>query len=152
MSREIVWQASDHVHHQKGADWFWVLGILAVSTSVVAILFRNFFFALLVLVASFTLALLAKRPAKIIQFKLSSTGLFVGPTHYPWASIRTFWIHTADNSHVLLIQTTSALAPHFSIPLPSQRTEEIRTFLQERVAEEELHEPASHKIMEFFGL
>lgn len=152
MEKDITWQAEDHYHTHKNQDWFWVLGIAAVSVSIVAILFQNFFFAILILVAAFTLALLARREPRIVHFTLTKQGLLTGPEHYPWNAIRAFWIDTTLTPPTLLIDTTKILAPHLFIPIPKNRVEEIRAFLKENVKEEELHEPATHKIIEFFGL
>jgi len=130
-----------------------VLGILATSVSVIAILFHNYFFAILVLVAAFTLSLLAKRIPRIVTFTLTSQGLIAGTENYPWSIIATFNIkHNTSNSSVLLIDTIKILAPHLSIPIPNHKAEEIRTFLSEYIKEEELHEPLSNKVIEFFGL
>lgn len=153
MEKELTWQAHDHSHTQKGTDWFWVLGILAVSAAVVSILFNNYFFALLILVATTTLAMLAKRTPRTVSFHLTAQGLTAGAEHYTWDVISAFWIEEQPHGDaILLIDTTKALAPHLSIPIPAYRTEEMRTFLSEHVKEEELHEPFSNKIIEFFGL
>ncbi len=152
MEKQIIWQAVDSAHSPKGRDWFWILGIFAISASVVAILFRNYFFALLVLVASFAIALLVRRTPSNIQFKLDSKGLLVGREQYQWDTIRAFWIDTDASSPVLLVDTTKILAPHISIPIPKYRAKEIQSLFKEHSKEAELHEPVSNKIIEFFGL
>lgn len=152
MKKEVIWQAHEHNHTSKSADWFWVLGILAVSISIVAILFRNFFFALLILVAAFTLALLAKRVPRTMQFKLDEQGLLVGTQLYTWKTIQVYRITSPETSPILLIGTTKIFSPHLSIPIPIHKVEDIRTILSKNVKEGEINEPASHKIIEFFGL
>ncbi len=152
MEKEIIWQAGDHVHTKKEVDWFWALWILATSASIVAILFHNYFFALLVLIAAFTIALLAKRESRSVTFKLDATGLTSGAEYYKWEIINAFWIDTTDDTNNLLIDTTKILAPHLFIPIPANRMEDIRIFLSKYVKEEELHEPFPNKIAEFFGL
>ncbi len=152
MEKQITWQATDSVRSPKSSDWFWILGIFAVSTSVVAILFHNLFFALLVLIASLTLALLAKRTSANINFKLSENGLSVGRELYPWNTIRAFWIDTEATSPLLLVDTTKILAPQLSIPIPKYKAKDVQSLFKKHSKEEELHEPISNKIIEFFGL
>ncbi len=152
MDNEIIWQAEEHHHTSKSADWFWVLGIAAVSASVISILFHNFFFALLVLVAAFTLALLARRTPNLVQFKINSQGFFVGTEQYAWDTVQAFYIKSEDSPPKLLINTRKILAPHLLVPLPTHKIEGVRTLLAKYTKEEDLAEPVTHKVSEFLGL
>ena len=130
-----------------------MLGISAISIAVVAILFGNYFFALLILIASATLALLAKQPPTTITCTLSESGLAVGLTKFPWETLINFWIQSDDpDMHILSINTKRALSPHMAIPLPPQQSRIIYDFLKEHLPEEEAHEPVSNKLVNLFGL
>jgi hypothetical protein len=46
--RSITWEAPEHHHVEKGNDWFFALAIIIVALVIVAILFNDVLFALLI--------------------------------------------------------------------------------------------------------
>jgi len=150
----LRWTAYEHEHIERGSDWFWALGIVAVSIAVTSILFHDFLFAILILVAAFTLALLAKKPPDLTKFEISDRGIRVNDTLHRYDEIISFWIEEEITPHrpLLLIDTTKPLAPNLIIPIEHIDPSLVRAFLQERTTETPMKEPLAHKILEFFGL
>jgi len=61
--RSITWEAPEHHHIEKGNDWFFALAIIVLSFVIMAILFNNVLFALLLGLAGGALGVsAAKRP------------------------------------------------------------------------------------------
>ena len=152
-SASIRWQAYEHEHIERGNDWFWALGIAAVCIAAISALFGNLLFAILILVAAVTLALLARTPPTLIEFELSNRGIRVGGTMHRYEEIIAFWVedHDADPP-VLLIDTVKWLSPNLVIPLPNVNPNTVREYLLEHVEETPMRETAAHKVLEFFGL
>ena len=149
----IRWRAYEHEHIERTGDWFWALGIFAVSTALISFLFGNILFAALILVAEATLGLLATSPPPLVEFELSDRGIRVGETMHRYEEIISFWVedHDADPP-ILLVDTIKWLSPHLVIPLQGTNPKLVRTFLSERAEEVPMKEPVWHKILEFFGL
>jgi hypothetical protein len=150
----LEWTTEEHHHAEPGSDWFWALGIIAVSTALTAVLFSNFLFALLILVAAATMTVVAKRPPKTVSFALSGRGIWVDEKLYPYSSIRAFWIEQGENGiGTLFVDTDHISNPDLIIPIPTNISESaVREYLLENnVVEEEMREPLSHRMMEFFG-
>ena len=57
----IEWEGREYDHNPKSADWYWVLGIIAVAGTVASILFGNYLFAALVVIAASAFALHASK-------------------------------------------------------------------------------------------
>ena len=154
MPKEIVWTTQDHHRQEKPTDWFWSLGIIVFSIIIAAILFKNFLLAMLVLTASVTLGLLAKKEPQTAQMALTQVGFIYGDTLYPYDIMTRFWIQeSTKTTSVLLIETTKIMAPHISVHLPISRTAAVRKTLREnKVKEEEIYEPISHKLMDLIGV
>lgn len=152
-STPIRWQAYEHEHIERGNDWFWALGIAAVCIAAISALFGNLLFAILILVAAVTLALLARTPPTLVEFELSGRGIRVGGTMHRYEEIIAFWVedHDADPP-VLLIDTVKWLSPNLVIPLPNVDPNTVREYLLEHVEETPMRETAAHKVLEFFGL
>tara|TARA_B100000745_G_scaffold46060_1_gene27753 strand:+ start:6619 stop:7080 length:462 start_codon:yes stop_codon:yes gene_type:complete len=152
MPRDIVWKAYEHSHTNKGADWFWALGIIAVSSAIVAILFKNFLFALLIIVGAFTMALLSSKPPRERTFALTQRGVMVDESLYPYQMLVAFCIKDRDSDNpTLIIDAQHFLTPHLVMPLAEVDVERVHTYLSEHLSEEELEEPLGQRLLERFG-
>ncbi len=149
----IRWRAYEHEHVERAGDWYWALGIFAVCTALISVIFGNFLFAILILVAAATLGALAQSPPPLVEFELSDRGIKIGETMHRYEEIISFWVedHDADPP-ILLIDTTKWLSPNFVIPLAEMDPKLVRAYLTERCEEVPMKEPVWHKVLEFFGL
>ncbi len=149
----IRWSAYEHEHIERGGDWFWALGIVAVSVALTSILFGNALFAILIVVAAFTVGIMARTPPELIEFELSDRGIRIGGTLHRYDEIISFWVEDEHGREpLLLVDTTKFMSPNLIIPIEGIDPALVRSFLQERVEEVYMKEPVSHKILEFFGI
>jgi len=150
--RAVTWEAPEHHHIEKGGDWFWVVGIIAVSGAAVAFFLGNFLFALLIIIAAVTFSLVAIRIPRIIPFSVSVRGILVGDAFYPYPTLDSFYIDEINYEEPqLLIKAKKFYLPLIVLPLPDEYLHDIDTILSERLPEEELKEPLINIILEFFG-
>lgn len=149
----LRWSAYEHEHVDRTADWYLALGIIALCAAIISILFHNFLFAVLILVAAVTIGLLAKTPPELMHFEVSDKGVRVGGKLHRYDDIISFWVE--DELHarpLLLIDTVKFLSPNLIIPLDHINPAMVRAYLKERVKEVPMHEPIAHKIFEFLGI
>jgi hypothetical protein len=148
------WSAYEHEHVERGSDWFWALGVIAVCAALTSILFQNVIFALVILMGAFVLALIARRPPELHEFEIADRGIYVNGELHTYEHILGFWVETEteDGRPLLLIDTVKFMTPNLVIPIENVGHDEIRSFLQERVPEVPMHEGIAHRILEFFGL
>lgn len=149
--RSLRWSAYEHEHIERGSDWFWALGIIAVCAALTSILFSNILFALVILIAAGTIALIARHPPELHEFEISEKGIHTGPTLHPYENIISFWVETEIGEPTLLVDTIAFMAPNLVIPLGEADPDEIRTYLRERAEEIPMQEPLAHKILEILG-
>lgn len=149
----LRWSAYEHDHIPRGSDWFWALGIVAISVALVAILFHDVLFAILILIAALILAMLANVSPDLVEFEISDRGIKVGGTMHRFEEIISFWVedHGVERP-LLLVDTIKFMAPNLIIPIEHIEPRQVRAFLRERVEEVPMREPFAHKILEFFGL
>lgn len=152
-ARAITWEAPEHHHVEKNGDWFWITGILTLVLTAVIFILGNFLLAIVVLLAGGMTILVANKTPEIIPFAVSTRGLRIGNTLYPYATLECFYI---DEDHIdgpqLLARSTKLFMPLLIIPIPEEYIEEIEYILENRLPEEHLEEPLSHKVLELFGL
>ncbi|OGG61868.1 hypothetical protein A3C87_00520 [Candidatus Kaiserbacteria bacterium RIFCSPHIGHO2_02_FULL_49_34] len=150
----IEWDALPHFPHERGDDWYWVLGIIGVSSAIAAFILSNVLFGILIilgiLVISIYTGLEVHEP---IPFSISQAGIQVGDTTYPYAKLTSFFI---DREHRhgphLLISKPDGIDNILIIPIPEDYLDEIDETLSYYLPEEHLEEPLQNRIMELFGL
>lgn len=153
MEKDIAWQAREHTHTEKSADWFWVLGIVAFAVAVTSVLFGNLLFAVLVVVGASVLGLLANKEPALVDIGLTTKGVVVGPDFYPYEFIEAFWIEpeSHDGTPILLLDPRGWIAPHMVLPLTGTDIEAVRTYIQTYLPEKKLKEPFGQALFELFG-
>lgn len=149
----LSWRGYEYTHHEKSSDWFWALGIVALSSAVTAIIFKNILFALLILIGAFTIALFASKKPNLIHYEINRRGVAIDDVLYPFNTLESFWIDEDEHGHLsLIIKSERVVMPYIIIPLEEPvNFEDVRNVLLTKLEEEELHEPISHKVLEFFG-
>lgn len=140
MARTVFfeWEAEGYVFEEKSADWYWALGVIAVAGAIASILFGNIILALLVLVASATLAIAnAKRP-RMHRFRITDEGVMIDENLYEYDSILSFSVLEYIDPKlptVLSLKTKKPLAPHLLIPIADYDPLEIYEFFEEHIEE-----------------
>ncbi len=148
----LTWSAYEHDHIERASDWYWALGIVAISAALTSILFHNVLFAILIILAAVVLALLARTPPELTEFELSDRGVRVHDKLHRYNEIISFWVEDENhNRPLLLIDTTKFLSPNLIIPIEHIDPQLVRAYLKERAKEVHMKEPVAHKILEFFG-
>jgi hypothetical protein len=148
----LTWEAPEHRHIEKTSDWYWALGIIAVSASVASMMFGNVLFGVVILLGASTVILFSHRLPKIISFELSSRGIRMGHTLYLFKSLEAYSIdEDAPFGPQLILKSKHFLMPLLIVPLPEEELDFIDQFLSTQLSKEHLEEPLSHRILELFG-
>lgn len=150
----LRWNAYEHEHVVRSRDWYWALGITAICIALISIIFHDVLFALLIIIAAATIGMLSTIPPKLVQFEVSERGIRVGGLLHRYDEIVSFWVE--DEHHngrpILLVDTVKFMSPNIVIPLENIEPHIVRNFLMKHIDEVPMTEPASHKILESFGL
>lgn len=148
----IEWDAHEHHHTKKSSDWFWVLGIVTISTTVASILLNNTLLGIIFLIGGMVLALLSAREPKTVLYAVTLRGLRVDDKLYPYTTLETYCIEDVPNTGPqLLVKSEKLFMPLIIMPLPEEHVDEIEDIIAERLPEEHLEEPLVNKLLEFFG-
>ncbi len=150
--REIAWEAPQHHHVEKGNDWFFALGIIFLALVIVALMFGDPLFALVIGLAGGVLAAAAaKRPA-IVPYAVSVRGVKVEGELFPYSVLNSYHLDEEDPRGMqLLLSTNRRFTPIITLPIPDEYIDDIDDLLKEKLPEEELHEPFGLKVLEVFG-
>ncbi len=144
----LTWKAYDRPTEPHTPDWYWAVGIIALSIMVTAILLNNMLFAVLVVVSTISLFLRTLQEPRLITYELTNRGLWTNKTFESWNTLESFFVTPLDPAK-LLIKAKSLTTPLSVIPLMEIDSETVRDFLLNYLEEEELQEPLTKRIMEY---
>jgi hypothetical protein len=162
---KLQWQALEYEEQKPNSDWFWALGVIVTTSSLTAIIYGNYFFAGLLVLAGVLLAFFAIKKPDMVDHELNNKGLKIRTRLYPYENIESFWVQAEhpDDRHdesegrekikpLLFIKSERIFMPIITIPIPEESVVDIYTVMASMdVPEEEMAEHLSEKIMERLG-
>jgi hypothetical protein len=151
-NQTIEWQAPEYDHFEKDANWFWITGSIAVLFVLIAIILKNFLFAVILLVGGFTAMLYAARPPELIYFALTPKGVRIKNRLYPYDQLQSFWVNDNNRKRKIILESERFFLPHLIIPLPAEVSdEEARAYLLPLLAEVRHEESLADIIADTLG-
>ena len=160
---KLIWSALEYEERDRSPDWFWALGIIVATSSIAAIIFENYFFAALLVLSGILLGFFAIKKPDTVTYELNQKGLKIRNRLYLYENIKSFWIQLGPTGEtnlpavaglkpILFIHSERGFMPVLSLPIDESIAEDIYSImLSKNVAEVEMKEHASEKIMEVLG-
>jgi hypothetical protein len=148
---KLEWDAHEYEHKERSSDWYWAVGIVAVSGAIASIIFGNVIFALLILLCVFSLTLHINNPPDVIQVMVNEYGITRDDTLYPYHSLHSFWVDEEHPHRKVILKSKKLLMPLIVIPLGEMDGDEVREILLKQLPEEFLSLPFLEKLLEYFG-
>jgi len=147
----ITWEGPEYNHIDKGSDWYWALGIIAICSAIAAFFFGNFLFAVLILVGSGVVALQTYKQPRIIPYMVGTRGVRIGEDLYPYSSLQSYFLEENDYGNRLLLKPKKLYGQLLAIPIPEDEVESIELLVRARLSEEVLEEPFGYRLLEIMG-
>jgi len=143
MARPLYeWYGRQYAFEERGADWFWALGIIAAAAALTAVLFGNILLALVIITGAGALMLQAGKRARDHHFAVYEEGIAIDDNLYLYEDMRDFSVLEFIDPELppaLSIKTNHLLAPHLWIPIHDHDPVEIYEYVNQHVPEG-LHE------------
>lgn len=152
MKENLAWKTHEYKHSYKTNDWFWILGIIGISLAVAAIIFGDVLFAVVILLATFGIALFAVRKPSLIHIEIGDKGIQVDKNFLPYHNLESFWIDESPEETKLFLKSKRFLMPLIVIPLLDHSEENASIKLSKHLKKEHLEESGLQKIMENLGV
>jgi len=150
--RSITWEAPEHHHVEKGNDWYFALVIIIIALVIVAIMFDNALFALLIGLAGGALFISATKRPLIIPYAVTLRGIKIDDRLYPYSTLESYRIDEEDpRGPQLLLKSEKKIMPLIVMPIPYDHVDDIDDIIKMNLIEEDLDEPLFIKVLELFG-
>ena len=152
MTTFFAWKVAEYEHRERPHDWYWAVGIIAVGGAVLAVIFNDLLFALVILVSAVALVLYAVRHPDELSCAIEDRGVIVNNTLYPYRTLESFWIHEHKATNELVLTSQKLFMPHVHVPLAGDiNPDAIRDILLDYIPEIEIMPSVSEKLMEMAG-
>jgi len=149
---KLSWKALEYKQTDKTADWYWAVGIIAIASVVTSIIVGDGLFAIFIVIAVLTLLMFSIRKPLLVDVTIDRRGITVGSEKYPFATLEHFWVDiTKPDDEKIILKSKKMLMPIVVIPINDHDHLAVRDLLLKFLPEQELREPASHKVMEKLG-
>lgn len=87
----IEWTASEFIHHEKGTQWYLILGAGAVLVAGLVYLITNDLISTItIIIITAIFGFLAGRKPQVTSYRIDSSGVTLGNKSYPWGAFKSF--------------------------------------------------------------
>jgi len=135
------WQAPEHNESNFTEKVKTGLVVFASILFAIALLTRNFLFAVFVAIASIVVYMYSRRKPKIIDIKISNTSIKSGVMEYTFDDLQSFWIfYDPPTLSKISIIAKKKLSQYINIPLGDENPEEISEILEQYIPKKKQEE------------
>lgn len=124
----MAWTAPEFSYQEKSPAWFVVFGAIALLFFIIALLMKNYIFALVILLAAFVVYLEAKKYPREIRFAISEEGIIIDEKKILYEHITSFWVFERPERYISL-HSKKLLQSRIHIPVGDQNPQKIRALL-----------------------
>ncbi|MBP9711649.1 MAG: hypothetical protein KBD55_01280 [Candidatus Pacebacteria bacterium] len=148
---ELSWSVLEYETKERSKDWFWALGVIVFAVSAAALIYGNYFFAILIIISGALLGFYATREPDMVRYEIVDKGIVINSRLFPFKEVKSFFVQK-EPKPILFVKTRRVFMPVVNIPIEEDMMERIhQIFLESEVIEEEMKEHPSEKIMDVLG-
>jgi hypothetical protein len=140
-NEEIIWTASEFIHHEKASGWYLLLIVAAFAGgAVIYFLTRDFISAGAVLVGALFLAIMASRHPRQLDYRLDGNGIGIGERYQEYEEFRSFAVVPESGLSSIIFMPLKRFSPHTIIYYDPSDEDKIITLLNRHLPFE-AHQP-----------
>jgi hypothetical protein len=156
LPKEINWEIEESVKYPRDKRWYIAAAIIALALIVYALFEKNYFFALIIILASGLIVFYDNEPARKVDFTIQYDGVKMGSKFYEFEAMSNFYIIYRPKEEIrkLFFEFKNPLRHRLSIPLYDQNPILIRDYLNQYLDEDldKENEPLSEGLSKILRL
>jgi hypothetical protein len=135
----VQWQAPEYVQERRSPWWFIIFWVVTVAHMAAAIfVMKSISFAVLVPAMAAALMIYSHRPPRMLNYVLSSKGVYINEKLHPMSEFRSFGVLTDESIPSLMLIPTKRFRPGLTLHFPDEYGEVIVDVLGSRLPMKEL--------------
>ena len=133
----IEWDALEFMHHERGAMWYLIGGIIAALMVVYAVITQAWTMAIVIAMLAGVVYLYSHETPKVQRISISRLGIHVGRNNYHYSNIESFWVIFESDVQTLNLKLAGKMGNVEVIQLSEQDPIALREVLSQYILEEE---------------
>jgi hypothetical protein len=109
------WQASEYIHHAKGAGWYVVLVLVLIALMAIVYFTKQWLGGAVFAVGAIAIIVYARKAPRTLTYELSDDGITIEKHHYPFSQFRTFAVLPDIAWHTIDLEPTQRFMPRLTI-------------------------------------
>ena len=134
----VSWQASEYIHHDKGAGWFIALLAVVLVACGISIWLQAWTFVALIIVMAIAVVVYAVRVPQAIEYTLGPDGLQINDKHYDFNEFKAFGVVPDGGIFSVVLVPTKRFMPALTIYFEEKDGEKIVDILGSHLPVEKL--------------
>lgn len=133
-AQPIQWQAPEYVQERRSPWWFIGFWLVAILLMIIAIfVIRSITFAILIPAMAAALMIYSHRPPRMLNYVLSSKGVYINEKLHPLSEFRSFGIMHEESIPSLMLLPVQRFRPGLTLHFPAEVGEAIVDMLGNRI-------------------
>lgn len=120
-----VWQASEYMHHEKGAAWYASLGAGVLLLVLIAILTKQWLSIAVFASMAAAIFVYARKPPRTLTYQLDSKGITVEDKLFPFETFHSFAVLPDVEWHAIDLDPTRRFMPRLTVLFTDESYDEI---------------------------
>jgi hypothetical protein len=135
----VTWEASEFVHHDKGAMWVVALTVVILVLVVVAVLFQAWTFAALIIVMGICFGVFGFRQPRTVAYTLDDKGIRIGEQYFGMSEFKAFGVIPEGAFYSVVLIPVKRFLPATTIYFAEEDGEDILDILGAHLPMQEMH-------------
>jgi hypothetical protein len=132
----ISFETEEHKHYNRSVDFYWTIGIVAVVVCVLAFIFGNGLFGVLVVIGISMYGYASSRNPNIIKIVLTNKDISIGDDNYAISKIESFNVMDLKGEKELVLSIRRPYQPIVSVCVPEDLHNTLRGALSSVLTED----------------
>lgn len=124
------WEASEYVHHHKGAAWYVGLAAIVIVLVGVAAYVHSWLTIATFLVMAAAIVVYARKPPRVLLYELGQKGIIIDGREYPYSTIRSFGVISDTEWHAINLEPAERFMPQLTVLFEDDDLEPIVSHLE----------------------
>jgi len=146
---QYEWTIKEYTQYSRGKNWYWIMGLVAVTLAGYAVFAGNYLFALIIVLFGIILFMQDMVAPMDVYFAITNTGIVIGKKYFRYSELSSFWvIYNPPMIKNLYFSQESVLKHRIQVPLLDYDPRPIREYLTQYLEEdlEQEEEPLTERL------
>jgi len=129
-------ETEEHKHYIRSVDFYWTIGLIALVIVVLAFIFGNSLFGILIAIGVFMYGYVSSKTPNVVRVRITNKDILIGENLYPISKIESFRIMDLIGEKELVLSIRRNYQPIVPVCVPAEQYQSLRNVLNSIITED----------------